>query len=114
MGSMVTADYRDWLTDLPIEKHLMVMEKFNGKKVAGNTTRLKGSELLITEPEFVVWGSDQEQYPFVFESVGEWGVETSVAPPEGFVADNDALDADVANELEAVQFTITDVEECDG
>jgi len=109
MGSLVLADDPDWLTDLPIEQHLMVMEKFNGKKVAGKTTRLKGSELLITEPEFVVWDSDQEPYPFVFESVGEWSVETAVAPPKGFVADNDALDADVANELEAVQFTITDV-----
>ena len=90
MGSLVTADDPDWLTDLPIEKHLMVMEKFNGKKVAGKTTRLKGSLLLITEPEFVVWDSDQEQYPFVFESVGEWGVEPPWSPPEGFVADNDA------------------------
>ena len=108
MGSLVTADDPDWLTDQPIE-NLMVMEKFNGKKVAGKTIRRKGSLLLITEPEFVVWESDQEQYPFVFESVGEWGVDTAIAPPKGFVADVEELDAEVVNELETVQFTITDV-----
>ena len=109
MGSLVTADDPDWLTEQPIEKHLMVMEKANGKKVPGKTIRLKGSDLLITEPEFVLWDSDQEQYPFVFESVGEWGVTTSVAPPEGFVADHDQLDAEVVNAVETVQFTISEV-----
>lgn len=109
MGSLVLADDPDWLTDRTIEKNLMVMEKSTGKKMAGKTSRLKGSLLLITEPEFVVWDSDQEQYPVVFESVGEWDVETAVVPPEGFVSDQKTLDADVVNELEAVQFTITDV-----
>ncbi|MBW1775257.1 MAG: hypothetical protein JRJ82_20580 [Deltaproteobacteria bacterium] len=109
MGSPIPADDPDWLTDLPIEKFLMVMEKFNGKKVAGKTKRYKGSDLLITEPEFVLWDSEQEQYPFVFESVGDWDVITSVAPPEGFTTDYKDLDAEVNNELEAVQFTITDV-----
>lgn len=109
MGSLVLVDDPDWLTDQPIEKNLMVMEKSTGKKVAGKTSRLKGSLLLITEPEFVVWDSDQEQYPVVFESVGEWDVETAVVPPEGFVSDQKALDAEVVDELEAIQFTVTDV-----
>jgi len=109
MGSLVLADDPDWLTDQPIENNLMVMEKLNGKKMPGKTTRRKGSFFLITEPEFVVWDSDQETYPFVFESVGEWDVETAVVPPEGFVPDHKALDAKVANEVETVQFTITDV-----
>jgi len=109
MGSPIPSDNPDWLTDSPIEKHLMVMEKFNKKKVPGKTKKLKGSELLITEPEFVLWDSELEQYPFVFEGVGDWDVITTVAPPEGFVTNHEALDAEVNNELEAVQFTITDV-----
>lgn len=109
MGSQIPADDPDWMTDAPIEKHLMVMEKFNKKKVPGKTTRRKGSDLLITEPEFVLWDSEEEQYPFVFETIGEWGITASVSPPEGFVADYSSLEAEVANEMEAVQFTITDV-----
>jgi len=109
MGSPIGSDDANWLTGDPISKHLMVMLKADKKKVPGKTKRLKGSELLITEPEYVEWDDSQELYPFVFESVGDWGVSTSVIPPEGFVSDNESLSADVANELEVVQFTITDV-----
>jgi hypothetical protein len=107
MGSPIGADDTDWASF--IEKHLMVMEKYNGPRVSGKTTRLKGSDLLITEPEYIEWGSTQELYPFVFETIGDWTVTTSVSPPEGFVADSESLSADVDNELEAVQFMITDV-----
>ena len=109
MGSPIVLDHLDWLTDDPIEKHLMVMEKVDGKKVPGKTTKLKGSELLITEPEYIEWDSTQETYPFVFETIGDWEVTTSVTPPEGFDADYKSLDAEVINEMETVQFTITDV-----
>ena len=46
-------------------------------------------ELLIIEPEFIVGVETDRLYPFVFESVGDWSVSTSVAPPDGFVADYD-------------------------
>jgi hypothetical protein len=36
-------------------------------------------------------------------------VTTSVAPPEGFVADNESLSEEVTSEVEAVQFVITDI-----
>jgi hypothetical protein len=61
------------------------------------------------EPEYVIWDDTQQLYPFVFETVGDWDVTTSVTPPEGFEADYDALAAQVNNDLEAVQFTITEV-----
>jgi len=64
---------------------------------------------LITEPEYIEWNSTQEFYPFFFESIGDWGVTTSVSPPEGFVTDHDALSTDVNSEIESLQFTITDV-----
>ena len=75
----------------------------------GKTTWLTGSELLIIEPEYVLWDATEQPYPFVFETVGDWGVSAAVAPPEGFVADYDALSAYVDNETEAVQFIITEV-----
>ena len=62
-----------------------------------------------SEPEFVVWDGTVQDYPFIFETVGDWGVTTSVAPPEGFVSDYDSLSADVYSEIQAVQFTITEV-----
>ena len=107
MGSPIPAGDPGWTTP-PIQINLMVIEKDNGKKIPGKTRKLKGSELVITEPEFVVWGSTAEKYPFVFESVGDWSVSTAVAPPQGFVTDYKELSAQVANEMETVQFTITD------
>jgi hypothetical protein len=90
-------------------KHLQQIIKPNGHKVPGKTTRLTGSELLIIEPEYVVWDQTEQPYPFVFETIGEWNVTVTVEPPEGFVADYGSLMEDVNNELEAVQFTITEV-----
>ena len=55
------------------------------------------------------WTSNEELYPFAFESLGDWGVEVAVEPPEGFVTDNDSLTENVSSELKAIQFTITDI-----
>ena len=96
-------------SDQTMQKYLQVIVKEGGKKVPAKYTKMKGSELLIIEPEYVEWDGTEELYPFVFESVGDWTVATSVSPPEGFVADNDSLTEEVNTELEAVQFTITDV-----
>jgi hypothetical protein len=92
-----------------MRKYLQQMETANGKTHPGKTSVRTGSELLVIEPEYVEWTATQELYPFVFESLGDWSVTTSVAPPEGFVADHDSLAAEVTTESEAVQFTITDV-----
>jgi hypothetical protein len=92
-----------------IQKYLQVIEKLGGKKVPAKYTKRKGSELLIIEPEYVEWDGTEELYPFIFESVGDWTVSTSVSPPEGFVSDNDSLTEEVNSDLKAVQFTITDV-----
>jgi hypothetical protein len=109
MGSQIDATDPRWTSGQPIVVNLMVMEKANGKKVPGKTTKKTGSELLITEPEFVLWDTDQEFYPFIFETIGDWSITTSVNLPEGFKADYKSLDADVRSEMEAIQFTITDV-----
>jgi len=90
-------------------KYMQVIVKPDNAAVPGKSKKLTGSELLIIEPEYVEWDGTQEYYPFIFESIGDWNVETAVAPPEGFVTDYDALSEDVNTELEALQFTITDV-----
>jgi hypothetical protein len=92
-----------------VTKYLQVIKKSDGKQSPAKTTKLTGSELLIIEPEYVEWSGVSELYPFVFQSVGDWGVTTSVTPPEGFVADRGSLSAAVADELKAIQFTIKDV-----
>jgi hypothetical protein len=91
------------------QKYLQVIKNANGKNVPAKYWKLTGSELLIIEPEYVEWDGTEELYPFVFESIGDWSVTTSVSPPEGFVADYNALSEMVTTELEAVQFTITDI-----
>ena len=73
------------------------------------TTVKTGSQLLIIEPEYVQWDGTQELYPFIFESIGDWSIETSVEPPEGFKTDQKSLSADVNTEMEAVQFLVIDV-----
>jgi len=95
------------------QKHLQQISKVQEdgavKKRPGKTTRLTGSELLIIEPEYVLWDDTEQLYPFVFETIGDWGVSVSVEPPEGFVTDYESLSEDVDDEIEAVQFTITEV-----
>jgi hypothetical protein len=91
------------------DKYLQVIAKANGKNVPAKYTKKKGSELLIIEPEYVEWDGTEELYPFVFDSLGDWTITTSVSPPEGFVADNSTLTEEVNTELKAVQFVITDI-----
>jgi hypothetical protein len=92
--------------------NLQAIKKCDNKTVPAKSRKFTGSELLLIEPEYVEWSSESELYPFIFESVGDWTVNTSITPPEGFVADNESLSAEVTNEVEVVQFTITDIGSC--
>ena len=91
-----------------VQKYLQVIVKADSV-VPAKYTKKQGSELLIIEPEYIEWNGTQELYPFVFESAGDWGVTTSVSPPEGFVADYKNLATQVNTDLKAIQFTVTDV-----
>jgi len=108
LGGPIEVNDPGWKSGL-VETYLTALEKANGKSNPGKTTKLTGSLLLITEPEFIEWDGTQELYPFVFESLGDWKVTTTIVPPEGFVADKSSLTATVKNEIEAVQFTVKDV-----
>ena len=90
-------------------KYLQVINKVDNKKVPAKYRKFTGSDLLVIEPEYVEWSAESELYPFVFDSVGDWTVTTAVTPPEGFVVDKEALSAEVNSDIEAVQFTITDI-----
>ncbi|MFA5911138.1 MAG: N,N-dimethylformamidase beta subunit family domain-containing protein [Vicinamibacterales bacterium] len=82
---------------------------FNGKRVPGKSLEEYGSYLAIVEPEYLEWTSDQELYPFVLVAEGDWGVTTAVEPPAGFVADYPELAALVQDNIDALQFTLTDI-----
>jgi hypothetical protein len=92
-----------------MQKYLQLIVKADGKNVPAKYTVITGTQLLIIESEYIEWDGTQELYPFVFESIGDWGVTTAVNPPEGFVTDFKALSTDVNSEVKAVQFVVTDV-----
>jgi hypothetical protein len=92
-----------------VRKYVQVIKNGAGKNLPAKYQVLTGSELLVIEPEYVEWSSTTELYPFVFQSIGDWGVTTAVTPPKGFVADYPALSTQVNTEIKAVQFTVTDV-----
>jgi hypothetical protein len=88
--------------------NLQVINKSNGKAAPATITVVTGSLLRISQPEYIEWDGTQELYPFIFETVGDWTVTTSVNPPQGFVADTNSLTTVVNDTLKAAQFTITD------
>lgn len=92
-----------------MKKYLQLLVTAQQKKMPGKCTRLTGSELLIIEPEYILWDDTEQLYPFVFQTIGDWSVTASVTPPEGFVADYEELSTEVHTEVKAVQFTIIEV-----
>ncbi len=102
----------DCFAGVEMNKHLRQLNLSNGKTSPGKSkkhTEPDGAELTIIEPEYVVWDETEQLYPFIFETEDEFGVTTSVAPPEGFVSDYGTLSAEVTDETEVVQFTVTEV-----
>lgn len=92
--------------------HLQVMQRADGRCLPARTTEIPGSLLLVTEPEYLEFETEQELLPIIYESVeGEWSVSVEAAPPEGFVSDPaQPLTAELTdNTRQALQFTITDV-----
>jgi len=85
------------------------IRRYDGKRFPTKDHEYDGSYLAVVEPEYVEWTSTQEQYPIVLDAEGDWGVTTTVTPPEGFVSDYPSLSTTVADTVGAVQFTITDI-----
>jgi hypothetical protein len=81
----------------------------NGSSCPAKYAEFTGSSLQVVQPEYIEWTGTKEPYPFVFNSVGNWTVETSITPPDGFVTDYNLLSAQVADSTTSVQFTVTDM-----
>ena len=108
LWASISADDTDW-DNGGILVDLILMTDIRDKKKPAKTQKVKGSELLIVEPDYVEWSSNKEFYPFAFESDGDWEVEVAIQPPEGFVSDYGSLSQIVSSESKAIQFTVTDV-----
>jgi len=93
--------------------YLRIIETVEAKRLPCKSmtryAKKKVSELLIVEPEYVVWDGKEAVYPFVFESEGDWSVTTAVNPPKGFVVDRGSLSAEVNKEFDAMEFIMKDV-----
>jgi len=89
-------------------KHLQQITKCDGKKVPGKTSKVQGSELLIIEPEYVLWDSTEELFPVLFESAENWDISAYLETPEGYVPDYEVLETATPG-YKVVQFTVTEV-----
>ena len=98
IAEMVDRTAPAWNTIDPVKVWLraIVRDEVSGdivipaRTLAGKTTFIENCNLLISEPEFVVWGESMSLYPFVFESVGPFipvEVTTTLSPPEGFTSE---------------------------
>jgi hypothetical protein len=92
-----------------MQKYLQQIVNAKGEKLAARCSVRTGSQLLIIEPEQIVWDEAQELYPFALDATGDWTETTTVEPPEGFIRDHDFLSEEAIDEVEALQFTLTDV-----
>lgn len=95
-----------------VQKFIQVIVRADGSSVPAKTTKKNGSVLYIIEPEYIEWDSEEELYPFVFDSEGDWGVTVNIELPEGFISDHDSLSAEINSDYVALQFTLTDTGSC--
>jgi hypothetical protein len=99
----------DLAAGMYMQKYLQELIKCDGSSSPAKRTKKEGSVLYIIEPEYVEWSGTAEYYPFTFDAEGTWDIAVSVAPPEGFLADHEILEATPSDSFNAVQFQITDI-----
>ena len=92
-----------------VTKHLQLitLDK-NGSQTSlpARTIAINGSTLYIVEPEYVLWNSTSEGYPFVFEADSYWKINVSLYVPAGYTTDVPYI-IDVAdNSTEAILFVV--------
>ena len=83
-----------------------------GKVNPAKTTFVKGSELWIYEPDYVVWNGTEEYYPFVFETPDQtWTVNVCLAAPAGYqpVDGVTCVQTLIAGESKAILFKLVEV-----
>lgn len=92
-----------------LKRRLRLLVTPRGKRIAAKIRRYTGSELIVVEPDLMVWDEEVQEYPYGFESEGDWGVEASIEVPEGFVSDEEQLSDEVVDTTKGLQFTVTEV-----
>jgi hypothetical protein len=82
----------------------------NGKIAPGVITAIPGSLLLITEPEYLEFTSNEEMLPIIYESVeGEWSSVVQADVPAGYVSNPGAQQANVStSQIQVLEFTVKD------
>ena len=87
--------------------------RFNAKKrvLPLMGTIVYGSELVLYEPEYIVWeeGQLQEDFPFISVSEDTWDIATSLYPPEGYEPDETTKATFVDDGTETTVFEVTEV-----
>lgn len=78
------------------------------KTIAGKSSKVKASsELVIIEPDYLVWESTSEVYPQILESADAWDITVAVYPPSGWVSDAPFVDAMVNASVDTAMFTLS-------
>jgi len=76
---------------------------------AGSKTIITGSMLEVIHPQYTIWESDQELYPFIFTSDSHWTVDVCVYVPEGYVVvEGDCTQVFVSGETKDIIFTVVE------
>ena len=90
---------------------IQIIQDANGKITPSNTDAIPGSLLLISSPNYLEFTDTTALLPIIYESVdGQWGVQTSAVPPEGFYSvPSTELQTEVnTSYINSLQFTIID------
>lgn len=72
---------------------------------------IKGSELQIFQPDYIIWNGTEKIYPFAFVSDGDRTVDVCLSVPEGYkIVDPGTCTQElIKNETKVVEFTAVDV-----
>jgi hypothetical protein len=107
-GSRIGVMVGDIIEGQMVSKRMQLIVTADGSEVPARTIVKTGSELIIVEPELVVWDSAIEEYPIILESDSLWNTTTTIEPPPGFVADATTLSTMVDGGSAVLQFTLYD------
>lgn len=86
----------------------------NSKGIRQSSRRsqvIKGSQLEIFQPDYVLWNGTEEVYPFLFISDSDRNVDVCLEVPEGYVVADGAVctQAFISNEVKVVEFKVVDI-----
>ena len=79
------------------------------KYEGAHRTIITGSELTIDTPDYVVWESTHELYPFIFTSDSDWTVNVCAYMPSGYqIVGDSCAQVFVAGQTKALEFRVVE------